>query len=45
VIRIQGFEMAALLAPVFGIMAFAAGQGLTGILRNFSVEFLAQKIE
>jgi len=45
VIRIQGFEMAAVLVPVFGIMASAAGQGLTGILRNFSVELLAQKIE
>ena len=45
VIRIEGFEMAAVLVPVFGIMASAAGQGLTGILRNFSVELLAQKIE
>ena len=45
VIRIQGFEMADLFLPVFGIMASAAGQGLTGILRNFSVELLAQKIE
>ena len=45
VIRIEGFEMAAVLVPVFGIMAAAAGQGLTGVLRNFSVELLAQKIE
>jgi ATP-binding cassette subfamily B protein len=45
VIRIQDFQLSALLPPVFGIMASAAGQGLTGILRNFSVEFLAQKIE
>jgi ATP-binding cassette subfamily B protein len=45
VIRVQGFQMFDLLLPVFAIMASAAGQGLTGILRNFSVELLAQKIE
>jgi ATP-binding cassette subfamily B protein len=45
VIRVQNFETFSLLLPVFGIVAAAAGQGLTGILRNFSVELLAQKIE
>jgi len=45
VIRIPNFEMVALLLPVFGILAAATGQGVMGILRNFSVELLAQKIE
>ena len=39
VIRLQGFEMAQVLLPVFGILGAAVGQGLAGILRNFSVEF------
>jgi ATP-binding cassette subfamily B protein len=45
VIRVQGFGMPDLLLPVFGILASATGQGLMGILRNFSVELLAQKVE
>ncbi|UCF97371.1 MAG: ABC transporter ATP-binding protein [Spirochaetaceae bacterium] len=45
VIRVQDFEMFTLLIPVIGIVASAAGQGVTGILRNFSVGLLAQKVE
>jgi ATP-binding cassette subfamily B protein len=40
-----GFELSALLVPVIGVAAAGVGQGLTGIIRNFSVEFLAQRIE
>ena len=40
-----GWEMAALLALVFGVLGSALGQGLTGLMRNYSVEFLAQRIE
>jgi ATP-binding cassette subfamily B protein len=40
-----GFLLSALLTPVLGILACALGQGTTGIVRNFTTEFLAQKIE
>jgi ATP-binding cassette subfamily B protein len=40
-----GFLLSALSAPVVGILACALGQGTTGIVRNFTTEFLAQRIE
>ena len=40
-----GWENSTLLAIALGIVAAAAIQGVTGILRNFSVEFLAQRVE
>jgi ATP-binding cassette subfamily B protein len=40
-----GWERSALLAIALGVAAAAIGQGLTGLLRNFSIEFLAQRIE
>jgi ATP-binding cassette subfamily B protein len=39
------WQASALLSIALGIAAAAAGQGLTGLLRNFAVEFLAQRIE
>jgi ATP-binding cassette subfamily B protein len=45
VISTAGFQMTALLVPVIALAAAGLGQGLTGLLRNFSVEFLAQRIE
>ncbi|MBN1834782.1 MAG: ABC transporter ATP-binding protein [Spirochaetales bacterium] len=44
-ISTRSFELSALLVPVIGVAAAGLGQGLTGIIRNFSVEFLAQRIE
>jgi ATP-binding cassette subfamily B protein len=35
----------ALLALAFSVMGIAAGQGITGLMRNWSVEFIAQLIE
>jgi len=40
-----GWQSAELLAIALGTMASAAAQGVTGVIRNFSVEFLAQRIE
>jgi len=45
VIATAGFQMSALLVPVIGVAVAGLGQGLTGIIRNFSVELLAQRIE
>ncbi len=45
VISKAGFQLADLLFPVMVILASALGEGLSGILRNFSGEFLAQRIE
>jgi ATP-binding cassette subfamily B protein len=39
------WQATALLALVFGIAAAALAQGATGMLRNYSVEFLAQRVE
>jgi ATP-binding cassette subfamily B protein len=39
------FALSDLALPVSVITAMAVGQGLTGILRNFTMEFLAQRIE
>jgi len=36
---------AVLLSAALGVMGMAIGQGLTGLMRNFSIEFLAQRIE
>jgi ATP-binding cassette subfamily B protein len=40
-----GWERSALLALALGVAAAAIAQGVTGLLRNFSIEFLAQRIE
>ncbi len=40
-----GFQLSDLVLPVSTILALALSQGLTGLTRNFSVEFLAQRIE
>jgi len=44
-ITTPGWENAALLTLALGLMAAAFGQGLTGLARNFFVEYLAQRIE
>jgi len=44
VIRVPEFQLSALFIPVIAILASAAGQGITGVLRNFAVEVLAQKV-
>jgi ATP-binding cassette subfamily B protein len=41
----EGWETGALLAIALGAVGSAAGQGLTGLMRNFSIEFLAQRVE
>jgi len=45
VISSAGFQLADLVFPVIVILALALGEGFAGILRNFSGEFLAQRIE
>ena len=44
-ISAPGFLLSALLTPVLGILACALGQGTTGVVRNYTTEFLAQRIE
>jgi ATP-binding cassette subfamily B protein len=44
-ISTPGWSTAALLRLALGVMAVAAGQGVTGLARNYSAEFLAQRIE
>jgi len=44
-ISASGFLLTALMPPILGIIACAVGQGSTGVLRNFTTEFLAQRIE
>ena len=44
-ITTPGWEVSALLALALGVVATAIGQGLTGLTRNYSGEFLAQHIE
>jgi ATP-binding cassette subfamily B protein len=39
------WQTTALLALALGVAAAAAGQGVTGLLRNYAVEFLAQRVE
>jgi ATP-binding cassette subfamily B protein len=45
VISAAGFQLADLVFPVIVILALALGEGFAGLLRNFSAEFLAQRIE
>jgi len=45
IISKSGFQMAALSFPVIVILISALGEGFSGILRNFSGEFLAQRVE
>jgi len=40
-----GWQTAALLGLAASVMGSAIGQGLTGLLRNFSIEFAAQRVE
>jgi ATP-binding cassette subfamily B protein len=40
-----GWETRALLAIALSAVGSAAGQGLTGLVRNFVTEFLAQRVE
>lgn len=39
------FQLDALMVPVIVIILSALGEGLSGLLRSFSAEFLAQRIE
>ncbi|MCZ7542719.1 MAG: ABC transporter ATP-binding protein/permease [Anaerolineae bacterium] len=41
----SGWEVNALLAISLGVMVAATLQGLTGLMRNFSMEFIAQRVE
>lgn len=45
VISAAGFQLAELMIPAIVILASALGEGLAGLIRSFSAEFLAQKIE
>jgi ATP-binding cassette subfamily B protein len=44
-ITTPGWTNAALLGLALTVAAIAVGQGLTGLARNYSVEFVAQRIE
>jgi len=44
-ITTPGWQTAALLALAASVMGSAIGQGLTGLVRNFSIEFAAQRVE
>jgi ATP-binding cassette subfamily B protein len=44
-ITTPGWTAAALLSLALGVVGAAAGQGLTGLARNYSAEFIAQRIE
>ncbi len=45
VITKAGFQLDDLMFPVIIIIISALGEGISGLLRSFSAEFLAQKIE
>jgi ATP-binding cassette subfamily B protein len=45
VITTPGWQMSALLTIALGVVGLAASQGVTGLVRNFATEFLAQRIE
>ncbi|MBM4429945.1 MAG: ABC transporter ATP-binding protein [Chloroflexi bacterium] len=45
VITTPGWHTATLLGLALTVVGFGLGQGLTGLMRNFSMEFLAQHIE
>ena len=44
-ITAPGWTAPALLAVALTVVGVAVGQGLTGLVRNYAVEFLAQRIE
>ena len=44
-ITTPGWRATELLMIAAGVMGWAAGQGVSGLIRNFSVEFLAQRVE
>jgi len=44
-IAAPGWETSALMALALGVMGVAAAQGVSGLARNFAIEFLAQRIE
>ena len=44
-IATPGWQRAELVALALSVMASAIGQGVTGLIRNYAVEFLAQGIE
>ncbi|RLC86880.1 MAG: ABC transporter ATP-binding protein [Chloroflexi bacterium] len=44
-ITISGWETTALLALALGVMGAAVAQGVSGLIRNFATEFVAQRIE
>ncbi len=44
-ITTPGWSMPELLPLALGVMGSAAGQSLTGLARNYSTEFIAQRIE
>ncbi len=44
-IATPGWGTDELLALALGVMGLACGQGITGLARNYAVEFLAQRIE
>ncbi|HSJ57326.1 MAG TPA: ABC transporter ATP-binding protein [Anaerolineae bacterium] len=45
VITTPGWTNAALLGVALTILGWAAGQGLTGLVRNYAAEFMAQSVE
>ncbi len=44
-VTVPAWETSVLLALALGVMGAAIAQGVTGLIRNFAVEFLAQRIE
>ncbi|RKX57503.1 MAG: ABC transporter ATP-binding protein [Thermodesulfobacteriota bacterium] len=44
-ISAPGWSATALLMLALGIIGSAIGQGITGLVRNYAIEFLAQRIE
>jgi ATP-binding cassette subfamily B protein len=44
-ITTPGWQTGALLTLALSVFATAAGQGVTGLMRNYSAEFLAQRLE
>lgn len=45
VITTAGFQLDDLMLPVIIIIISALGEGISGLMRSFSAEFLAQKVE
>jgi ATP-binding cassette subfamily B protein len=44
-ITTPGWPTRALLMVALGVMGSAVGQGITGLARNYTIEFLAQRVE